>query len=342
MFRAIFEQPDALRDTLRGRVDPSQGVLLEYEIGPIEIFRPMKHVVLVGCGTSRHAGLVGKFLIEHFARVQVDVDYASEFRNRDPLLGMDTLFVAINGSGKTTDTLEAMHWAREKGAFVLLICDTKNTEVARLADSALCTRAGPEIGVGSTKTFITQLAAFYLLGLFLASARNAMAPEQIRTRLHLLNRVPEQIERVLDSGPAIEALAERFCEYPHVMVLGHGVNFPIALEGASKLNQIAGIHAEAYPSSEHSPLSVAGKATPLIALAPQDNIYRKTLSDIRELSKGERLVLAVASDGDGEIAGIADYVVRIPEAEAWSNPFLTVVPLQLFAYYAALLRGIEV
>jgi glutamine---fructose-6-phosphate transaminase (isomerizing) len=343
MFKEIFEQPDAIRETLRGRVDASRGVLLEYEIGPLEIFSSMKHVALVGCGTSRHSGLVGKFLIEHFARLQVDVDYASEFRDRDALLQSDTLFVAVADSRNAMDTLEAMHRARDSGAFALLICDANDAACARLADSALFTRTGPNPGVASTKTFTAQLVVFYLLGLFLANSRRAMTPEQIGLRLRLLNRIPEQMERALENAPAIQALAERFCESAHAVVLGQGINFPIALEGAFKLNQISCIRAEAYPSAEmkHPWMPAADKTGPLVVLVPQDNIHRKTMATMRDLKTSERLILAIGTEGDQEIGAVADYVVRIPEADVFSNPFLTVIPLQLFAYYVASMRGID-
>jgi glucosamine--fructose-6-phosphate aminotransferase (isomerizing) len=342
MFKEIFEQPDALRNTLRGRMDMTKGVMLEHEIGPAEIFESMKHVVIVGFGSSRHAALVGEFLIEGFARLHVDVDYASEFPYRDPMLGPETLVVFVTQSGETADTLGVMQKARDKGAFVLSVCNVKGSVAARMADAALYTYAGPEIGVASTKTFITQLGALYLLGLFLASARSVMSHDEIRTRLRLLNRVPEQIERILDNGPAIEALAGRLCDYPHALYLGGGINLPIALEGAFKLNQISFIHAEAYPSAEmkHGLIALVDKATPVVVLAPQDNVYRKTLSSLDEVKARDGLVLAVAREGDQDIAKKTDYVVRIPDAEPFLNPFLTVVPLQLLACYAAALRGI--
>jgi len=344
MSKEIFEQPDVIRDTLRGRADITKGVTLEYEIGPAEIFRSMKHVVIVGCGSSRHAALVGEFFIEGFARLHVDVDYASEFRYRDPLLGPDTLVVGVTQSGETADTLAAMQRARDKGAFVLSICNVPGSTAARTADSAIYTRAGPEIAVPSTKTFTTELVVFYLLGLFLASARAAMNQDDIRGRLRLLNRVPEQLERVLDKCSAVEAVAGRLCEdYPHVLYLGRGINFPIALEGALKLKQVSYLSAEAYPSAEikHGPIALVDKRTPVVLLAPRDTVYAKTLADLEEVKARDGLVFAMAAEGDREITGRTDYVVQIPEADPFSNPFLTVVPLQLFAYYAAVLHGID-
>ncbi len=341
--KEIFEQPDVVRDTLRGRADAAKGVMLEYEIGPAEIFKSMKHVVIVGCGSSRHAALVGQFFIEHFARLHADVDYASEFRRRDLLLGPDTLFVAVTQSGETADTLAAMQKARDKGALVLSVCNVPGSTAARMADCTLYTRAGPEIAVPATKTFATQLVVFYLLGLFLASARAALTHDDIRTRLRLLNRLPEQIERVLDRCSVMEALAGRLCDSPHALYLGREINFPIALEGAFKLQQVSYMHAEAYPSAEmkHGPIALVDKRTPVVVLAPRDAVYRKTLSNLEEVRARDGLVLAIAAEGDQEITERTDYVVRIPEADPFSNPFLTVVPLQLFAYYAAVLRGIN-
>ena len=344
MSKEIFEQPDVIRDTLRGRADLTKGVTLEYEIGPAEIFRPMRNVVIVGCGSSRHAALVGEFFIESFARLHVDVDYASEFRYRDPLLGPDTLVVAVTQSGETADTLGAMHRARDKGAFVLSICNVPGSTAARIADSTLYTRAGPEIAVPSSKTFTTELVVFYLLGLFLASARAAMNQDDIRGRLRLLNRVPEQIERVLDKCSVVEALAGRLCEdSPHVLYLGRGINFPIALEGALKLKQVSYMSAEAYPSAEikHGPIALIDKTTPVVLLAPRDSFYTKALADLEEVKARDGFVFAIAAEGDRDIVGRTDYAVQIPEADPFSNPFLTVVPLQLLAYYEAVLRGID-
>jgi len=343
MFKEIFEQPDAIRETLRGRVDAVQGVILEYEIGPLEVFRSMKHVVVVGCGTSRHAALVGKSFIEHFARLQVDVESGSEFRDRDPHLSPDTLFVAVAHSGEDEDTIEAMQQARNKGAFVLSICSANGNSIARLADCALHTHAGPEPGVVSSKTFTTQLATLYLLGLFLGNARGTLTHDGIRKQLRLLSRIPEQIERVLDNSPAIEVLAERFCDCPHAICLARGINLPVALEGAFKLNQISGIHAAAYPSAEikHGPNVLVEKGTNVIVLVPRDKVYRKTLANLQHLRTRDGLALAIATEGDEEITAIVDYVLRIPEADAYSNPFLTAVSLQLFAYCLAELSGFQ-
>jgi len=343
MFKEIFEQPDVLRHTLRGRVDPARGVMLEPEIGPAEIFKSIKHVVIAGSGICRHSALIGEFLIEGFARLQVDVAYASEFRFRDPVLEPDTLFVAVTQSGEADDTLGAMQKARDKGAFVLSVCNVAESTVARTANSALYTYSGPESGLASIKTFTTQLAAFHLLALFLASARGAMAHDEVRASLRLLNRIPEQIERILDRSSAIETLAGRFFDSSHALYLGRGINFPIALEGAFKLKQVSSIHAEAYPSAEskHGPIPPVDRASRVVVLAPRDTVYRKTLSNLEEVRARDGLVLAVATEGDQAIAGQADYAVRIPETDPFLNPFLTVVPLQLFAYYAAALRGID-
>jgi glucosamine--fructose-6-phosphate aminotransferase (isomerizing) len=344
MLSEIFEQPDAIRNTLRGRMDSTRGVLLEYEIGPAEVFRVMKHVVVVAGGASRHAAFVGKCFIESFAGLRVEVEYPSEFRERTHGLPADTLFVAVTPFGEGADIINAMRHARNQGAFVLLVCDSTHNFAVRIADAVLCTHAGQERGTAPTKMFTCQLSIFYQLALFLGGAREAMTHDEIRIRLHSLNRVPEYIERILDNSRAMEALAERFCDSTHAVLLARGINLPIALDGAHKLRQTCRIHADAYPCDElrHASIALAAKGTPVLALLPQDNLNRKLLIDLAGLRAIGGTVVAIATERDREAADKVDYVFRVAEADAFTNPFLTAVSVQLYSYFGARLRGLSV
>ena len=344
MLKEIFEQPTIMRHACRGRLNVDIGVVLEEELGPAEIFSSVQRVVIVGRGSSRHAALVGEFFIESFARLQVEVDYAAEFRYRDAPLGPDTLVIAVTRSGETADTLSAMEEAQQRGAFVLSVCNAAGSLAARLADSVLYTRAGLETGVSPTKTFTMQLLALYLIGLFLARVRGTMTREEVLRRARLLTRVPEQVEQILDRSSAISALAEVFSNYHHALLLGSGINYPIALEGADKLKAISHVHADAYPTAElhHGPFGLIEKNMPVVILAPNDHNYNETLANLTEVKARNGVVLAIATEGDHEITAKADYTFQIPKADPFVNPFLSIIPLQLFAYHIAMLRGINV
>jgi glutamine---fructose-6-phosphate transaminase (isomerizing) len=341
MLKEIFEQPSALRATLQDRLDTS---LLEAELAPIDAFREAERILIVACGTSLHAGLVAKFMIERLARVPVDVDYASEFRYRDPIVGPKTVAVAITQSGETADTLEALRSAREKNAFLISICNVVGSMAARQSDRILYTPAGPEIGVASTKAFTTQLALLYVFALFLARIRRTISEEDLERRIELLKQIPNHVERILEQSAGLSGLAELFSIYSHALYLGRGVNYPIALEGALKMKEISYIHAEGYPAGEmkHGPIALIDGKMPVVALAPQDTLYRKIFSNIQEARVREGLIFAVASEGDDDISTVAEHVIRIPKTDPYLNPILGIIPLQLLAYYSAVLRGCDV
>ncbi len=344
MLKEIFEQPRAIRDTLRGRISSGDDLTLDDELGQPERLASVERINMVACGTSLHAALIGKYLIERLARIPVEVDYASEFRCRDPLVDSKSMVVAISQSGETADTLAALRAAREKGSLLLSICNVVGSMAARESDCVIYTHAGPEIGVASTKAFTTQLAVLKLLALYLGKLRGVLDQEEARRRVRLLKAVPEQMERVLDQSGEVEMLAERFYARCNFLYLGRGISYPVALEGALKLKEISYIHAEGYPAGEmkHGPIALIDSEMPVVVLAPQDAVYAKTMANIEEVKVRDGVVLAIASEGDGEIEQKADYTISIPESDALVSPLLTVVPLQLFAYYIALLRGCDV
>jgi len=344
MLKEIFEQPAAIRNTIHGRVQPDDIVDLQQELKPLEAFRRMQRIVIAACGTSLHAGLIGKFMIEGLAGIPVEVDYASEFRYRHPLVDESTLITAITQSGETADTLGALRYARQKGAFSLSICNVVGSMAARQSECVLYTKAGPEIGVASTKAFTTQLVTLYLFALFLARVRGRMSDEEVRQRTVMLRRVPDQIEQILKHSDQIQSLAEILVDRPNALYLGRGVNYPIALEGALKLKEISYIHAEGYPSGEmkHGPIALIDAQMPVVVVAPQDSLYQKTVANLEEVKARRGIVLAVASEHDRDISTVADHVIRIPKTDPFLNPFLAVVPLQLLAYYTAVRRGCDV
>src|SRR5207244_5023284 len=285
MLKEIFEQPSAIRNTIQGRLQPDGIVELLQEVKPLEAFRSAHRIIIAACGTSLHAGLLGKFMLEGLADIPVEVDYASEFRYRRPIVNASTPTIAITQSGETADTLGALQYARQKGAFSLAICNVVGSLAARQADSVLYTKAGPEIGVASTKAFTTQLVTLYLLSLFLARVRGRMSDEEVRQRTVMLRRVPDQIEQILKHSDQIQSLAEILVDRPNALYLGRGVNYPIALEGALKLKEISYIHAEGYPSGEmkHGPIALIDAQMPVVVVAPQDSLYAKTVANLEEV-----------------------------------------------------------
>ncbi len=344
MLKEIFEQPRAIRDTLRGRLGGGEDITLEDELNSPEVFASVERLHLIACGTSLHAALVGKFLIESLSGLPVEVDYASEFRYRNPRLGPHSMVVAISQSGETADTLAALEEAREKHAFLLAICNVFGSMAARQSDAVLYTRAGPEIGVAATKTFTTQLTALYLLALFLGRRKGFLSKEEIRHGARMLNGVPDQMERVLEQNGQIESLAERLCLFSNFLYLGRGVNFPIAMEGALKLKEISYVHAEGYAAGEmkHGPIALINKQMPVVVLAPRDPLYWKMMGNIEEVKVRDGIVLAVGTEGDQEISQKADYTLSIPASDPTLNPLLGIVPLQLLAYHIAVLRNCDV
>jgi glucosamine--fructose-6-phosphate aminotransferase (isomerizing) len=344
MLKEMFEQPAAIRNTIHGRLRSDDIVDLTHELKPLEPFKTAQRIVIAACGTSLNASLIAKFMIEGLADVPVEVDYASEFRYRRPLINTSNVIVAVTQSGETADTLGALRYGRQKGAFSLSICNVVGSMAARQSDCVLYTKAGPEIGVASTKAFTTQVVTLYLFSLFLARVRGTMTDEEVRHRVIMLKRVPDQLEQILARSDQIEALAEILVPRSNALYLGRGVNYPIALEGALKLKEISYIHAEGYPAGEmkHGPIALIDRDLPVVVVAPQDALYAKTLSNLEEVKARGGIIVAVASEHDPDIGGIADHVIRIPKTDPFLNPLLAVVPLQLLAYYTAVRRGCDV
>ena len=344
MLKEIHEQPRAIRDTLRSRLGADDAITLDSELGNPGILTEAERIRIVAMGTSLHAGHVGKFLIESLARIPVEVDNGSEFRYRDPIIPPKTLVVGITQSGETADTLAAMREARDRGAFLLSICNVVGSQAARQSDAVIYTHAGPEIGVASTKAFTTQLVALYLLALQLAQSRGVLPTHEIQRHVQQLRDLPDQINKLLDQQEGIAALAEKFWKYRNFLFLGRGIHYPIAMEGALKLKEVSYIHAEGYAAGEmkHGPIALIDAEMPVVVLAPQDPVYRKTMGNIEEVKVRDGIVIAVATEGDHEIAEKADYTIYIPDADPLVNPIISTIPLQLLAYYVAVLRGCDV
>lgn len=345
MQKEIFEQARAITDTLRGRIDFESGciTLPDLQLSPMEAAR-VKRLVTVACGTSAYSGLVGKFLIEALARVPVEVDYGSEYRYRDPILDQDCAVLAITQSGETVDTLAAMEEVRNKGARLWSIVNAIGSQAMRVADGFITMQAGPEIGVASTKAFTTSVVDQYLLGLYLGQLRGTISQEQSLQHMTALARLPELVSRVLESAPQVEALADKIADFEDFLYLGRGINYPIALEGALKLKEISYIHAEGYPAGEmkHGPIALIDKNMPVVAIAIKDRVYDKMISQIEQAKARHGVVIAIATEGDEFIATKADHVLYIPEVPEFLSPIITVIPLQLLAYYIALIRGRDV
>jgi len=345
MLKEIHEQPRAIRDTLSGRFSLDTGRIHLDEIGMAEPqLKSVRKVNLIACGTSWHAALVGKFLIEKLARIPVEVDTASEFRYRDPIVDKDVLTVVISQSGETADTLAAQREAASRGSRTLAICNVVGSMMTRQADGVILTHAGPEIGVASTKAFSAQLTALNLLALYLGQARGALTTTAARSHLEALTRVPAQIEAILSGEPAIEEIAKHFFRVSDFLFLGRGINYPIALEGALKLKEISYIHAEGYPAGEmkHGPIALIDENLPVVTLTARGGVYEKMLGNIEEVKARGGILIAVASEDCVEVQRKADHLIRIPPAHELVTPILMVVPLQLLAYHVALRRGCDV
>ncbi len=342
MLKEIFEQPRAITDTFRGLVLEEKGDVYLNKFS-IDLSR-IRRVYIIACGTSWHAGLAGKFFFEEFFKVPTEVDLASEFRYRNPLVSDDTLILAISQSGETADTLAAVKEAKRRGASVMAICNVMESSLTREADWSFMTHAGPEIGVASTKAFTTQLVALYLLAIYLGRASGTLGPEAGVNLIQELVRLPKKIERVLEGASKIEALAKRYSHYRDFIYLGRGLNHPIALEGALKLKEISYIHAEGYAAGEmkHGPIALIDEEMPVVVLAPKDLSYPKMLGNMEEVRARGGRIIAVVNEGDDEASGRADDVIMVPEASAHLAPVLLSVPLQLLAYHIAVLKGTDV
>ncbi|MBI4319042.1 MAG: glutamine--fructose-6-phosphate transaminase (isomerizing) [Chloroflexi bacterium] len=345
MLKEIHEQTRSILDTISTCVElqPPNVYLDDAVLTQLDVDK-LNKVVFVACGTALHAGLVGKFLIEELARIPVEVDYASEFRYRDPLVDERTLVVAVTQSGETADTLVSMEAAKSLGARLLGIVNVVGSQASRLAESIIYTHAGPEIGVASTKAFTAQLVAIYLLALFLGKARGKLGPELLAKLLQDVTELPQLVGETLSRQAASEAIANQYFKRNDFLYLGRGINYPIALEGALKLKEISYIHAEGYPAGEmkHGPIALIDDDMPVVAIATRDTVYDKIISNIKEARTRGGTVIAIASDDDQEIAGIADHVLHVPTASPYLMPILSVIPLQLLAYHIAVRRGCDV
>ena len=345
MLKEIHEQPRAVRDTLVGRVSLESAEILldEMNFTDEELCR-VERMAIVACGTSWHAGLVGKFLLERLARVPVEVDYASEFRYRNPLIDEKTLPVFISQSGETADTLAALRQAKSNGAPTLGICNVQGSMLTREARGTIYTHAGPEIGVASTKAFTSQLCALVLLAVKMARARGTLSDEELRELIGHLYHIPAAMEQFLGDETQILELAKTFQHQSDFLYLGRGLNYPIALEGALKLKEISYIHAEGYPAGEmkHGPIALIDENLPVVAVAPRDGVYEKMLSNIEEVKARSGIVIALTDGDDPGLDEKADAVLKVPRTHELLSPLLMVVPLQLLAYHIALLRGCDV
>ena len=352
MLKEIYEQPRAVRDTTLGRVSQETGhvFLDEMQISEAE-FKSAKKINIAACGTSWHAGQVGKFMIERLARLPVEVDYASEWRYRDPIIPSDTITVLISQSGETADTIAAQREAKAKKSKTLAICNVVGSMITREAAGTIYTHAGPEIGVASTKAFTGQLTALYLLALHLGQVRGTLSEEQSRTAMQELTRIPGKLEYLLTQDEKCEQLAKEYVRAQDFLFLGRGIHYPIALEGALKLKEISYIHAEGYPAGEmkHGPNALIDEKLPVVILAtrdPNDELsmvrYEKTMSNLKEVKARSGQVIAIATEGDEEIHEGADHVLYVPAAPDQLSPILEIVPLQLLAYHIAVRRGCDV
>jgi len=349
MLKEIFEQPRAISETLVGRLSPDRGVVTLDELGlDTAALKNVDRLLILACGTSWHAALVGKFMVEQLARLPVEVDYGSEYRYRDPIVGDRTLAVVITQSGETADTLAAMREAKRKGARSIAICNVVGSMATREADGTIYTHAGPEIGVASTKAFTCQLVALYLLALHLGQQRGVLAPEQAAAHFEALAHLPLLVEQVLKSAGQIEEIASRFYTRRDFLYLGRGIHYPIALEGALKLKEISYIHAEGYPAGEmkHGPIALIDEQMPVVALAPHDDVFEKMLGNVQEVKARGGSVIALTTEGaddlDRMLDPARDAVLRLPAAPAFAMPIVAVVPLQLLAYHIAVRRGCDV
>jgi len=345
MLKEIHEQPRASRDTLLGRVSLESSTVLLDEIGlSDDELRAVERMAIVACGTSWHAGLVGKFLIERLAGIPVEVDYASEFRYRHPLVDGSTLPIYISQSGETADTLAALREAKAKGAKSLAICNVQGSMVTREASGTIYTHAGPEIGVASTKAFTSQLVAITLLALKLGQVRGKLSDEAMLEIVKALYHVPAQMEQCLSDDSHLRELARTFQNHRDFLYLGRGVNYPIALEGALKLKEISYIHAEGYPAGEmkHGPIALIDEEMPVVAIAPHDAVFDKMLSNIEEVKARSGIVIALTDEEDADLSAKCDAVILVPRTHPLLSPMLMVLPLQLLAYHIALLRGCDV
>jgi glutamine---fructose-6-phosphate transaminase (isomerizing) len=349
MLKEIFEQPTAARDTILGRVSQEQGRIFLPDLNiSEETLKSLQKVTIIACGTSWHAALVGKYLIEALAQVPVEVDYGSEYRYRNPIISSNELAIVITQSGETADTLAALREAKRKGASSIAICNVVGSMATREADGTVYTHAGPEIGVASTKAFTSQLVALQLLALYMAQVRGTLGEAEIRRHIEELLQLPQIIEHAVKASASMEKVAERFYNRSDFLYLGRGINYPIALEGALKLKEISYIHAEGYPAGEmkHGPIALIDERMPVVAIAPNDHVFEKMIGNVQEAKARGGSVIAITSEGDLRMGAILDrtndVVLPMPQTTMLLTPIIMTIPLQLLAYYIAVKRGCDV
>ena len=344
MLKEIFEQPQSIQDTMRGRLLEDHTTKISGINNNLKQFLSADRIVIVACGTSWHAALIGKQLIESLARIPVEVEYSSEFRYRNPIIRPSDVVIAMSQSGETADTLAAIQLAKEKGAFIYGICNSVGSSIARATDSGTYIHVGPEIGVASTKAFTGQVTVLALLALCLGREKGSLAPERYTQIIDDLLILPEKIEKIFEQKERIEQLSTRFTYAHNFIYLGRGINYPVALEGALKLKEISYIHAEGYPAAEmkHGPIALIDEEMPIVVIATRDKIYEKVVSNIQEIKARKGRIIAIVNEGDTQVANMVDYVIEIPEIAPELEPLLTVVPLQLLSYYIAVCKGKDV
>ena len=345
MLKEIFEQPSTIHDCLRGRLDASAGTITMSGVeNNIEAFKTAQRIIIVACGTSWHAGLVAEYVIEELCRIPVEVEYASEFRYRNPIVNKGDIIIAISQSGETADTLVAIEKAKEQGAIIFGIVNAVGSSIARLSHGGAYTHAGPEIGVASTKAFTGQLAVLTMMALKIAKEKGTISNERYSKLLFELDAIPEKVEAILKSADAIKAIAEKYKGAADALFLGRGYNFPIALEGALKLKEISYIHAEGYPAAEmkHGPIALVTETLPVVFVATKDSYHEKIVSNIQEIKARRGKVIAIISEDDDVIPGLADDVFFVPLADEIIAPMLSVIPLQLLSYYVGIAKGVDV
>ena len=345
MLKEIYEQPNVIKDTYRGRLHANEGIIkmagVEDNLGK---FLNAERIIIVACGTSWHAGLVAEYIFEEFARIPVEVEYASEFRYRNPIIKSTDIVIAISQSGETADTMAAIKLAKENGAFVFGVCNVVGSSISRESHAGAYTHAGPEIGVASTKAFTTQITVLTMIALRLAKAKGTLSNSDFHTYLQELEIIPEKVKEALETNDRAKEIAAIFKDAPNCLYLGRGYNFPVALEGALKLKEISYIHAEGYPAAEmkHGPIALIDEQMPVVVIAPKQGHYDKIVSNIQEIKSRSGKIIAIVTKGDTQVRGLADYVIEIPETSDALSPLITTIPLQLLSYHIAVMRGCNV
>jgi len=345
MLKEIFEQPKSIRDTVRGRIDLKTGVVKMAGLDAIsEALLDAQRILIICCGTSWHAGLVGEYLLEDLARIPVEVEYASEFRYRNPVITSKDVVIAISQSGETADTLAAIKMAKQAGATVFGVCNVVGSSIARETHAGAYTHAGPEIGVASTKAFTAQVTVLTLMALYVGRTKGHLSAERCAQIAQELDTIPAKIESMLALDARIKKLSVDMADSTNALFLGRGYNFPVALEGALKLKEISYIHAEGYPAAEmkHGPIALIDEQMPIIIVAPKGDMYEKLVSNVQEVKARKGHVLSITGEGDTEVRALSDAIIEIPDTLDCLSPLLTTVPLQLLSYHVAVLRGCNV